>query len=219
MGDYAASGGYWIATDANRIFAEPNTVTGSIGVFGLRFNVQQLANDNGITWDTIKTGRYADSQTIARPLSEPEITRSQRTAERLYNIFLNRVAQSRNLSLPKVAEIAQGRVWSGLAAKEVGLVDEIGGLDMAIQYAAKQAQLSNNWQVQEYPEVRTFHARLLAQLGSSLRLLVPDYPLEQSIPVSLKTELQRFQNEIDAWQAINDPLDVYARLIFDLQID
>ncbi|MUL36703.1 signal peptide peptidase SppA [Gloeocapsopsis dulcis] len=219
MGDYAASGGYWIATDAHRIFAEPNTVTGSIGVFGLRFNVQQLANDNGITWDTIKTGRYADSQTIARPLSEQEITRSQRTAERLYNIFLNRVAQARNLPLPKVAEIAQGRVWSGLAAKEVGLVDEIGGLDMAIQYAAKQANLGNNWQLQEYPEVRTFEARLLTQFGSSLRLLFQDDSFEQSMPVLLKTELQKFQNEIAALQAINDPLDIYARLLFDLEID
>jgi len=217
MGDYAASGGYWIATDANRIFAEPNTVTGSIGVFGLRFNVQQLANDNGITWDTIKTGRYADSQTIARPLSEQELTRSQRTAERLYDIFLNRVARSRNLPVSKVAEIAQGRVWSGVAAKEVGLVDEIGGLDMAIQYAAKQAKLGNDWQLQEYPEVRTFDARLLALSG--LRLLVQDYSFEQSIPVPLKTELQTLQNEIATLQAINDPLDIYARLLFDLQID
>lgn len=219
MGDYAASGGYWIATDANRIFAEPNTVTGSIGVFGLRFNIEKLANDNGITWDTIKTGRYADSQTIARPLSEQELTRSQRTAERLYDIFLSRVAQARKLPLPKVAEIAQGRVWSGLAAKEIGLVDEIGGIDTAIQYAAQQAKLGDDWQIQEYPEVRTFEARLLAQLASGMRILVQDYPLEQSIPVPLKTELQKLQEEIAVLQAINDPLDVYARLLFDLQID
>ncbi|OKH25347.1 signal peptide peptidase SppA [Chroogloeocystis siderophila] len=220
MGDYAASGGYWIATDANRIFAEPNTVTGSIGVFGLRFNIQQLANDNGITWDSVKTGRYADSQTIARPLSNQELTRSQRTAERLYDIFLNRVAKARKLPLPKVAEIAQGRVWSGVAAKEIGLVDEIGGIDTAIQYAAAQAKLGDDWQLQEYPEVRTFEARLLAQLASPIRLMVQDYPLERSfLPAPLKSELQKLQEEIAVLHAINDPLNVYARLLFDLEID
>ncbi len=220
MGDYAASGGYWIATDANRIFAEPSTITGSIGVFGLRFNIQQLANDNGITWDSVKTGRYADSQTIARPLSTQELTRSQRTAERLYNIFLNRIAQARKLPLPKVAEIAQGRVWSGAAAKEIGLVDEIGGLDAAIQYAAAQAKLGNDWQLQEYPEVRTFEARLLAQLASGIRLMMQDYPLERSsLPVPLKSELEKLQAEISVLQAMNDPLNVYARLLFDLEID
>ncbi|PPS40934.1 signal peptide peptidase SppA [Chroococcidiopsis sp. TS-821] len=220
MGDYAASGGYWIATDANRIFAEPSTITGSIGVFGLRFNIQQLANDNGITWDSVKTGRYADSQTIARPLSTQELTRSQRTAERLYNIFLNRIAQARKLPLPKVAEIAQGRVWSGAAAKEIGLVDEIGGLDAAIQYAAAQAKLGNDWQLHEYPEVRTFEARLLAQLASGIRLMMQDYPLERSsLPVPLKSELEKLQAEISVLQAMNDPLNVYARLLFDLEID
>lgn len=218
MGDYAASGGYWIATDANRIFAESNTVTGSIGVFGLRFNVQQLANDNGITWDTIKTGRYADNQTLARPLSEQELSRSQRTAERLYDIFLDRIAQTRNLPLPKVAEIAQGRVWSGVAAQEVGLVDELGGMDQAIQYAAEQAKLGNDWQLQEYPEVRTFEARLLAQLGSSLLQLLFSDNL-QSLPEPLKTELHKLQAEITVLQTANDPLGIYARLLFDLEID
>ncbi|MCX7596929.1 MAG: signal peptide peptidase SppA, partial [Fischerella sp.] len=128
MGDFAASGGYWIASDSNRIFAEPNTITGSIGVFGLLFNAQKLASNNGITWDTVKTARYADSQTLSRPKTPEELALYQRSVNKIYNIFLNKVAQGRKIPEAKVAEIAQGRVWSGTAAKQIGLVDEIGGL-------------------------------------------------------------------------------------------
>ncbi|MGF1674201.1 MAG: signal peptide peptidase SppA, partial [Rivularia sp. (in: cyanobacteria)] len=124
MGDIAASGGYWIAVDSNRIFAEPNTITGSIGVFGTIPNFQKLANDNGITWDTVKTGRYADIGTVTRPQSEEELAIFQRSVNRVYNVFLDKVAKGRNLPQAKVAEIAQGRVWSGKAAKDIGLVDE-----------------------------------------------------------------------------------------------
>ncbi|MBD1212842.1 MAG: signal peptide peptidase SppA, partial [Dolichospermum circinale Clear-D4] len=153
MGDVAASGGYWIASDSNRIFAEPNTITGSIGVFGVLFNGQKLGNNNGITWDTVKTSEYADQQTISRPKSAQELEVYQRSVDRIYNLFLQKVSQGRKLSTAKVAEIAQGRVWSGTAAKEIGLVDEIGGLNVAIEYAAKQAKLGNNWELQEYPQV------------------------------------------------------------------
>jgi protease-4 len=172
MGDLAASGGYWIVTDANRIFAEPNTITGSIGVFGLGINVQELANNNGITWDVVKTARYADSQTISRPKSPQELALQQRSVNRIYNLFLSKVAQGRNLPQEKVAQIAQGRVWSGIAAKEIGLVDEIGGLDAAIGYAAKQAKLGNDWELQEYPEVSSFTKRLLGQFADQARTVL-----------------------------------------------
>ena len=165
MGDLAASGGYWIATDSNRIFAEPNTITGSIGVFGRLLNFQKLANDNGITWDTVKTGKYADSQTVSRPKSPEELAISQRSVDRIYNLFLNKVAQGRKLPEQKVAEIAQGRVWSGTAAKGIGLVDEIGGLDTAIKYAAQQVNLGDNWELQEYPKNGTFGERLFGQVA------------------------------------------------------
>lgn len=172
MGDLAASGGYWIVTDANRIFAEPNTITGSIGVFGLAMNVQKLANNNGITWDGVKTGRYADSQTISRPKSPQELALQQRSVNRIYNLFLSKVAQGRNMPQQKVAQIAQGRVWSGVAAKEIGLVDEIGGLDAAIGYAAKQAKLGNDWELQEYPEASSFVERLLGQFTAQARTVL-----------------------------------------------
>lgn len=219
MGDLAASGGYWIVTDANRIFAEPNTITGSIGVFGLLLNVQELANNNGITWDVVKTGRYADNETVSRPRSEQELALSQRSVNRIYNLFLSKVAQGRNLSAQKVAQIAQGRVWSGVAAKEIGLVDEIGGLDAAIQYAAKQAKLGNDWELQEYPEVSTFTERLLGQLASDVKSVIGDRRTSAQLPPDPVTaEFYKLRDELAILQAMNDPLNIYARLPFNLQI-
>jgi protease-4 len=219
MGDVAASGGYWIASDSNRIFAEPNTITGSIGVFGLLFNGQKLANDNGITWDSVKTGRYADSQTISRPRSPQELAIYQRSVNRIYNMFLNKVSQGRKLPEQKVAEIAQGRVWSGVAAKEIGLVDEIGGLNTAIAYAAKQANLGDNWEIQEYPRSSGFGERFFGRVTEEARTVlgVEEAKLKQSNP--LNTELQKLQQEIGMLQKMNDPQGVYARLPFNLKIE
>lgn len=219
MGDLAASGGYWIVTDANRIFAEPNTITGSIGVFGLGINVQELANNNGITWDVVKTARYADSQTISRPKSPQELALQQRSVNRIYNLFLSKVTQGRNLPQEKVAEIAQGRVWSGIAAKEIGLVDEIGGLDAAIGYAAKQAKLGNDWELQEYPEVSSFTERLLGQFADQARsVLSSDSTSRQLSSDPLTAEFYKLREEIAILQAMNDPLGVYARLPFTIQV-
>lgn len=223
MGDVAASGGYWIVTDANRIFAEPNTVTGSIGVFGLLLNVQKLANNNGITWDVVKTGRYADAdmQTISRPKSPQELALYQRSVNQIYNLFLSKVAQGRKLPEQKVAEIAQGRVWSGVAAKDLGLVDEIGGLDAAIQYAAKQAKLGNDWELQEYPEARTFAERFLGQLAGEARSAFEGDRASGKLPASdpLTVEFHKLREEIAILQAMNDPQGVYARLPFTLKIN
>lgn len=220
MGDVAASGGYWIVTDANRIFAEPNTVTGSIGIFGLLLNAQELANNNGITWDVVKTSRYADSQTISRPKSPQELAVYQRSVNRIYSLFLNKVAQGRKLPEQKVAQIAQGRVWSGVAAAEIGLVDEIGGLNAAIQHAAKQAKLGEDWQLQEYPEVRTFEESLLGQLsGEVTSLLGSDYAAKQTPHDPLTAEFHKLREEVAMLQAMNDPLGVYARLPFNLRIE
>lgn len=218
MGDLAASGGYWIVTDANRIFAEPNTITGSIGVFGLQINAKKIANNNGITWDVVKTGRYADSETVSRPKSPQELALSQRSVNQIYNLFLSKVAQGRKLPQQKVAEIAQGRVWSGVAAKEIGLVDEIGGLDAAIQYAAKQAKLKNDWELQEYPEVRTFGERFLGQLKNEVRSVLSSDAGQLTSPDPLTVEFDKLREEVTLLQAMNDPLGVYARLPFNLQI-
>ncbi len=219
MGDSAASGGYWIAVDSNRIFAEPNTITGSIGVFGSIPNFQKLANDNGITWDSVKTGKYADIGTSTRPQSEAELAIFQSSVNRIYGKFLDKVAKGRNLPQSKVAEIAQGRVWSGKTAKEIGLVDEIGGLDAAIEYAAREAKLGDKWELREYPRASTFSERFFGKVSeetqtifkSSNKSLKPNNPLTK--------EFEKLQAEIAAVQNMNDPLDVYARLPFNLIIE
>lgn len=218
MGDVAASGGYWIASDSSRIFAQPNTITGSIGVFGLLLNFQKIANNNGITWDSVKTGKYADSQTSSRPKSPEELALYQTSVNRIYNLFLNKVSQGRKLPQSKVAEIAQGRVWSGTAAKEIGLVDEIGGLDAAISYAATQAKLGNNWEIQELPKAGTFEERLFGKTTEEVRgSLGIQNPKSNSSDI-LSLELQKLQKEIQTIQSFNDPQDIYARLNFNLDI-
>jgi protease IV len=219
MGDVAASGGYWIATDSNRIFAEPTTITGSIGVFGLLLNFQKVANDNGITWDAVKTGKYADNQTVSRPKSPEEVALYQRTVNRIYGLFLNKVSQGRKLPQEKVAEIAQGRVWSGTAAKDIGLIDEIGGLDAAIESAAGLAKLGDNWKLQEYPQSSSFSDRFFGRAADEVRtaLGVDGAKVKASDPLSV--ELQKLQKEISVLQNLNDPKGIYARLPFNLKIE
>lgn len=213
MGDVAASGGYWISTYANRIFAQPNTVTGSIGVFGLLLNVQKLANSNGITWDVVKTAKLADSDSVSRPKTPQELAVYQRFVNQIYNQFLYKVADSRKLPRGKVAQIAQGRVWSGQDAKQLGLVDEMGGLDEAIQYAAKAAKLENDWELEEYPKTRSLEERILKQLSG-------DESTQASKPVDpLTAEFEKLREELIVLKGMNDPLGIYARLPYNLQID
>ncbi len=213
MGDVAASGGYWISTYGDRIFAEPNTITGSIGVFGLLLNVQKLANNNGITWDVVKTSRYADSQTISRPKTPQELEINQRLVNQIYYQFVNKVADSRKLPVQKVAQIAQGRVWSGQDAKQLGLVDEIGGIDEAIRYAAKQAKLGNDWQLDEYPEKRSLQERILQKLTGD------ETAVKQKQIDPLTAEFLKLQAELTTIKAMNDPMGIYARLPYNLRID
>jgi len=212
MGSVAASGGYWIATSSDRIFAEPNTITGSIGVFGLQPNIQQLANNNGITWDTVKTARFADLQTITRPKTPQELALVQKSVDRIYDQFLTRVADSRKLPKAKVAEIAQGRVWSGKQAKAIGLVDEMGGLEAAIQDAAKRAKLGEKWQLAEYPQPPSFTQLLFGSSNDQVTAL-----FASQNPVL--TELKKFKTELHILTALNDPRSTYARLPFNFRID
>ncbi|MBE9258480.1 MULTISPECIES: signal peptide peptidase SppA [Aphanizomenonaceae] len=219
MGDVAASGGYWIASDSNRIFAQANTITGSIGVFGVLFNGQKLGNNNGITWDSVKTAQYADQQTISRPKSPQELAVYQRSVDRIYNLFLQKVSQGRKIPTAKVAEIAQGRVWSGTAAKQIGLVDEIGGLNVAIEYAAKQAKLGTDWEIQEYPRSTTFAEKLFGKKldQTKAKLGIEKTQTKNSNP--LINELEKFQQEIKTLQTMNDPQGIYTRLPVNFKIE
>ena len=219
MGDVAASGGYWIASDSNRIFAQANTITGSIGVFGVLFNGQKLGNNNGITWDIVKTAQYADQQTISRPKSPQELALYQRSVNRIYNLFLQKVSQGRKIPTAKVAEIAQGRVWTGTAAKQIGLVDEIGGLNVAIEYAAKQAKLGNDWELQEYPRVSTFTERLFGKKLDETKAKLGIEKTQTNTSNPLINELGKLQQEIKTLQTMNDPQGIYTRLPINFKIE
>ncbi|WP_013320485.1 signal peptide peptidase SppA [Gloeothece verrucosa] len=213
MGNVAASGGYWISAGASHIFAEPSTITGSIGVFGLLFNIQKIANDNGVSWDVIKTAKLADINTSTRPKTEQELAIYKRSVGQVYNLFIEKVSQSRNLSPEKVREIAQGRVWSGQDAKKIGLVDELGGLEAAIDYAAKQANLGKNWTIQEYPSRRTFESVILEKLFQT--------KIQDSLtppPDVLTAETLKLKKELTVFQMFNDPRGAYAYLPFNWQI-
>ena len=212
MGDIAASGGYWISTYGNRIFAEPNTVTGSIGVFGLLMNVQQIANENGITWDVVKTGRLADLQTVSRPKTPQELALIQKIVDQVYYKFLDKVAESRKLPKDTVAQIAQGRVWSGIDAKQLGLVDEIGGLDDAIEYAVKEANLGDDWKLEEYPRFQTLEERLIEEFMGNGGAKTRQTDL-------LMAEFMKLKEDLAMLQALNDPKGIYARLPFNWRFD
>jgi protease IV len=217
MGNVAASGGYYISTNANRIFAQPNTITGSIGVIGLQLNFQKLASNQGLTWDVVKTSKFSDSATVSRPKTKEELAIAQKFVNQIYDEFLNRVAEGRKISKDKVNEIAQGRVWSGVEAQKIGLVDELGGLQESIAYAAKQAKLGDNWELAEFPDIEDFPTRLLKRLNGEETVLLQ----QQSNPTDsvLTAEFKKFQSSLAELKNLNDPRGVYARMTFDLKLD
>ncbi|MBR2260108.1 MAG: signal peptide peptidase SppA [Paludibacteraceae bacterium] len=152
MGNYAASGGYYLSTGANYIFADRMTITGSIGVFGVIPNVEKLMNKIGIRHEVVKTHPYADVlSNFLRPLDEEEKTILQEHVAEVYDVFLTRCSDGRGKTKEEIAEIAEGRVWSGEKALEIGLVDALGGLNDAIAYAAKNANLTD-YAVEYYPK-------------------------------------------------------------------
>ncbi len=144
MGDVAASGGYYISCAADRIFAQPNTITGSIGVFGMLPNAQKALSEKlGITIDTVNTNKHSDVGTILRGVNDVEYQYVQQSVEHIYDVFISKVALGRKTSKNKIDSIGQGRVWSGADAININLVDELGGINDAIAYAAKQAKLKD----------------------------------------------------------------------------
>ncbi len=172
MGNVAASGGYYISAPATKIYAEPTTITGSIGVFGLIPNMQGFFNNKlGITFDGAKTHQYADMMTVSRPLNETEKRMMQQWVDEFYDGFVARVAEGRKLTTAQVDSIGQGRVWTGADAKERGLVDELGGLEDAIKAAAELAGIADYRQV-ELPEQEDFFKKLLKDLNTEAKAWV-----------------------------------------------
>ena len=211
MGHLAASGGYWISTYGDRIFAEPSTITGSIGVFGLLPNVKKLANEHGITWDSVQTAKLANPMTLTRPKNDLELARIQGLVDHIYEQFVAKVAEGRKLKKEAVHEIAQGRVWSGQEAVKLGLVDEIGGLGAALKHAAKLAKADNDFFVvgpEREPDAFKEFLKNLGQ-GKSRKLAKPG-------PVDALAET--FKLQLERLAALNDPQGVYARMPFEIEI-
>lgn len=164
MGDVAASGGYYIAVGADKIFAEPTTITGSIGVFGTVPNISELAKNIGINAEQVATNTNATEYSLFEPMTPQFRGVVTEGIETVYQTFLSRVAEGRNISMTRADSLAQGRVWSGTDARKLGLIDELGGLDDAITAAAEMADISS-YSIRKYPRYKSNFEMLMEDLS------------------------------------------------------
>lgn len=207
MGDYAASGGYYISCAADSIFAEPNTITGSIGVFAIIPNMKGLLNDKlGVTFDGVKTGQFADLGNVTRPLSVPEKMILQKEVNRTYADFTKRVSEGRKISQQYVDSIGQGRVWTGEQAIKLKLVDRIGHLDDAIRSAARKAKL-DDYKLVNYPEIKQGFFGLLDNSGDKIKTYMVKRELGVSYPYYQKIK------------AVTNMKGIQARMPFFMEIN
>lgn len=205
FGDYAASGGYYFACIGDTILAEPNTLTGSIGVFSMIPSVQELMNQKlGIRMDTVKTGKFSTGITPFYDMNEDEKRILQKRTDDLYLIFKQRVADGRNMSVERVDEIAQGRVWTGKKAKEIGLVDELGDMEKAIEIAANMAGLEN-YRLTEYPRTKDPLQQFIEQIFGKE---------DSKAETLLRTELSEWYPYYRFIKEVQDSKGVQARLPF-----
>ena len=207
FGDVAASGGYYIAQDSDRIFAQPNTITGSIGVFGMIPNAKTLVNNIGITTDGVKTNANADQlKSIFNPLSDDTNRLMNKSVVLVYEKFVNHVARNRKMTFDQVNAVGGGRVWSGLSAQKIGLVDEFGNLKDAISYAAKLAKLEN-YSSEAFPKRKDSFEELMEKLQGN------------SITSKIKEELGTDAAKVyENLKLMNEQKGVQARLPFDIKI-
>lgn len=206
MGDYAASGGYYIACSADKIYANANTITGSIGVFGVIPNMQKFLDEKiGITFDRYETNPHADLVSVYKPLDEAEMRAMQTMIGEIYNDFTSKVAKGRNMTQARVDSIGQGRVWSGEDAKEIGLVDELGSLSECIAAAATAAQLSD-YNVKELPSMIDPFQKFVEQLSGTQEAAVAKELLGEHYRIYQQVK------EASSWQGVQ------ARLPFVLNL-
>mgnify|MGYP002778032259 CR=1 FL=1 len=203
MGDYAASGGYYMAMGCNKIVAEPTTVTGSIGIFGVLFNFDNLLkNKLGITSDRVGTNAHADWPSVTREMTEFEKNVIQQQVNRGYEMFTSKAAQGRKMPVEKLKTLAGGRVWSGAEAKQNGLVDQLGGLDDAIKLAAREAKLKEGGYRVRYPARKTFWQQFM------------DKTEEETEARALKTRFGEFAPFVKQFQQIKSLEGLQARMPF-----
>lgn len=215
MGTVAASGGYYISMASDRIFVQPNTITGSIGVVGVIPDLEGLATRHGITTDRVETGRYANMGSLLRPLAPDELSLVQGLVDDFYERFLAVVSEGRNMDRDAVHAVAQGRVWTGPAAISAGLADEIGGLEQAIREAAKLAGVTE-YRIREYPRQQRFEEFL----EEAMRGTEPMIRAASASSVNPVDGLVlRFQEELRSLRRLNDPRGIYLLLPYDLTLD
>ncbi|MEG1334717.1 MAG: signal peptide peptidase SppA [Bacteroides sp.] len=206
MGGYAASGGYYISSIADTIVAEPTTLTGSIGIFGMFPNAKGLADKIGITYDVVKTNQFSDFGNIMRPLNTDEQALMQMMVARGYDLFVNRCAEGRHMSKEAIEKVAEGRVWTGEAAKQLGLVDELGGIDKALDIAVKKAVIEG-YSVVSYPEKEGFLTSLLSSQSTNY--------VESKL---LNSKLGSYYKDFSFLKNIEERAMIQARLPFELNI-
>ena len=206
MGDYAASGGYYISCGADTIVAEPTTLTGSIGIFGMVPNVKELTDKIGLSYDVVKTNKYADFGNIMRPFSEGEKALLQMMVAEGYDTFITRCAEGRHTTKEAIEKIAEGRVWTGETAKKLGLVDELGGIDKALDIAVKKANL-NGYTVVSYPEKKDFLSTLLDTK--------PTNYVESQL---MKSKLGEYYKDFSLLKNLSERSMIQARVPFELNI-
>ena len=206
MGDMAASGGYWISTNADYIFAEPTTLTGSIGVFGIIPNMKGLFNNKlGITYDEVMTNKNADYIDVMKPLSPFQHAVLDESVIDIYQKFTQLVARTRKLDIVYVDSIARGRVWSGVDAMEIGLIDEFGGLDAAVKYAASKAEL-DAYRIVEYPKRKDFVQQLMDELTGQVSTRI------------ISNQLGEYAKYYEELQSIQKLQGIQARIPFIMEI-
>lgn len=195
MGDYAASGGYYISCCANKIVAAPNTITGSIGIFGMFFNMDELSRKIGLSYDVVKTNDLSDLGNTLRPMSASEKMKIQAHVNRGYDLFVKRCADGRKMKDGAIREIAEGRVWTGAKAKEIGLVDEIGGLEKAIGIASKLCK-TTKYRLVYYPEKKDFFTELMKELEGDSKMKMAKAFLGEEYAPLLKLKTSKIQTGI-----------------------
>ena len=206
MGDYAASGGYYISCVADTIVAEPTTLTGSIGIFGMIPNVKGLTDKIGLSYDVVKTNKYADFGNIMRPFNEDEKSLLQMMITEGYDTFVSRCAEGRHMTKEAIEKIAEGRVWTGETAKELGLVDELGGIDKALDIAVAKAGIEG-YTVVSYPEKQDFLSSLLDTK--------PTNYVESQL---LKSKLGEYYQQFGLLKNLQEQSMIQARIPFELNI-
>lgn len=207
MGDYAASGGYYLAMACDTIVAQPHTITGSIGIFSVLFDASGLLNNKlGITFDDVKTGEYGDMVTISRPLTDAEKNVWQTRTEEIYETFTRKASEGRNMTQDEIKQVASGRVWTGTQAKERKLVDVLGNYNDAIEIAAKAAGVGNEYKVRLYPRQKPFFEEFMEGIEENSRVS------------AIKEELGSNYIYYEYWQEVKALNGVQARMPFDLNI-